>query len=126
MSNAAKAQVDAETPWGEPEGYDGTEGRGESTKARDGTSLDDILERRAPAPVQQKDVDAALSTRKPDAAKSQFPIGADGSDSEWDCVPQGFVPGGFGYQTYHMGGGQDSAYEYFGKVSFLKIEKFFT
>jgi mannosyl-oligosaccharide alpha-1,2-mannosidase len=41
-------------------------------------------------------------------------------------VPQGFVPGGFGYQTYHMGGGQDSAYEYFGKVSFLKIEKFFT
>ncbi|KAG5945337.1 hypothetical protein E4U53_006730 [Claviceps sorghi] len=40
-------------------------------------------------------------------------------DDNWDCVPQGFVPEGW-RQTYHMGGGQDSAYEYFAKVGVIQ------
>lgn len=43
------------------------------------------------------------------------PLAADGSTSAWDCVPQGLVPSGYGYSSFHMGGGQDSAYEYFPK-----------
>ncbi|KAF4589268.1 class I alpha-mannosidase 1A [Ophiocordyceps camponoti-floridani] len=43
------------------------------------------------------------------------PYKADGIKADWDCVAQGLVPGGFGLQKFHMGGGQDSAYEYFGK-----------
>ncbi|KAG5913450.1 hypothetical protein E4U42_001149 [Claviceps africana] len=35
-----------------------------------------------------------------------------------DCVPQGFVSARY-RQSYHMGGGQDSAYEYFGKEYLL-------
>lgn len=123
MSRAAKAQVDSEKDLDEPEGYVGGSSAKDSSHAEKGKNLDDRLERRAPPPPQQKDVDAALSSVKPSRAKaqskSQIPLRADGSESEWDCVPQGFVPSGFGYESYHMGGGQDSAYEYFGKVSFL-------
>lgn len=43
------------------------------------------------------------------------PFAADGKHSNWDCVPQGLVPSGYGSMSYHMGGGQDSAYEYFPK-----------
>ncbi|KAL7797215.1 glycoside hydrolase family 47 protein [Trichoderma ceciliae] len=47
------------------------------------------------------------------------PFGADGFTSNWDCVPQGLVTEGHGFQQYHMGGGQDSAYEYFPKEYLL-------
>ncbi|UKZ87138.1 uncharacterized protein TrAFT101_002947 [Trichoderma asperellum] len=47
------------------------------------------------------------------------PFGADGSTSKWDCVSQGIVSGGYGFEQYHMGGGQDSAYEYFPKEYLL-------
>ncbi|RFU80583.1 mannosyl-oligosaccharide alpha-1,2-mannosidase [Trichoderma arundinaceum] len=47
------------------------------------------------------------------------PFGADGFTSNWDCVPQGLITGGYGFQQYHMGGGQDSAYEYFPKEYLL-------
>lgn len=45
------------------------------------------------------------------------PLSADGSTSKWDCVPQGLMPASYGGAQYHMGGAQDSAYEYFPKVS---------
>ncbi|KAF9872817.1 class I alpha-mannosidase 1a [Colletotrichum karsti] len=35
--------------------------------------------------------------------------------SEWECIPQGLAPGGWGYEQYSMGGSQDSTYEYFPK-----------
>lgn len=35
----------------------------------------------------------------------------------WDCVPQGLAASMHSRQTYSMGGGQDSTYEYFTKVS---------
>lgn len=40
-----------------------------------------------------------------------------GDESEWDCPPQGLQPAGSGFETYSMGGSQDSTYEYFPKVS---------
>ncbi|KAG6011060.1 hypothetical protein E4U21_000091 [Claviceps maximensis] len=42
-----------------------------------------------------------------------------GDDPEFDCVSQGVVPVNDGYQSYHMGGAQDSAYEYFSKEYLL-------
>ncbi|KAH7154927.1 glycosyl hydrolase family 47-domain-containing protein [Dactylonectria estremocensis] len=47
------------------------------------------------------------------------PLAADGSKSKWDCVPQGLVPAAHGGLQYHMGGAQDSAYEYFPKQYLL-------
>ena len=43
-----------------------------------------------------------------------------------DCVPQGLISGGWGYESYGMGGSQDSAYEYFPKVcpSLLSLSSF--
>lgn len=43
------------------------------------------------------------------------PFAADGTQSKWECVPQGLTPSGYGTGSFHMGGGQDSAYEYFPK-----------
>ncbi|KID78539.1 Endoplasmic reticulum mannosyl-oligosaccharide 1,2-alpha-mannosidase [Metarhizium brunneum] len=128
MSEAAKAQVDSEVVLKPPQGFSEDGADKESTGTSDRTKLDDRLERRALSSLQQ-DVDAALSADKAPTAnnannakpqpKSQVPLGADGSKSEWDCVPQGFVPGGSIYESYHMGGSQDSAYEYFGKEYLL-------
>lgn len=126
-SKAAKAQIDSEEPQKEPEGYTsaGENGGASAQKPPDAQGRgnnDGRLERRAPPPSQQRDVDAALSASKPHTSKprpkSQVPLRADGNEAEWDCVPQGFIPAG--YQAFHMGGGQDSAYEYFGKVGFLR------
>jgi len=43
------------------------------------------------------------------------PLGADGLPADWKCVPQGLTSGSYGYDSYSMGGSQDSAYEYFPK-----------
>lgn len=59
----------------------------------------------APAPVWEGEPEVAHGP----------PFAADGSTSKWECVPQGIVPAGYGMGTFHMGGGQDSAYEYFPK-----------
>ncbi|KAK1251688.1 hypothetical protein MKX07_007167, partial [Trichoderma sp. CBMAI-0711] len=53
------------------------------------------------------------------AKRGKPPFGANGFTANWDCVPQGLVVGGYGFQQYHMGGGQDSAYEYFPKEFLL-------
>lgn len=44
------------------------------------------------------------------------PLGADGSTIEWECIDQGLIPAQWGSGMYHVGGSQDSAYEYFPKV----------
>ncbi|CRK41420.1 hypothetical protein BN1708_001777 [Verticillium longisporum] len=51
--------------------------------------------------------------------RSQAPIAADGKFASWDCIEQGIVPSGHGYEQYSMGGSQDSAYEYFPKEDLL-------
>ena len=40
---------------------------------------------------------------------------------DYDCVPQGLVPAGKWQHAYHVGGSQDSAYEYFPKVGSLLL-----
>ncbi|TPX18177.1 uncharacterized protein E0L32_002686 [Thyridium curvatum] len=47
------------------------------------------------------------------------PLAADGRSAEWDCVPQNITSGGYGSDSYSMGGSQDSAYEYFPKEYLL-------
>ncbi|KAL1884134.1 hypothetical protein VTK73DRAFT_6803 [Phialemonium thermophilum] len=47
------------------------------------------------------------------------PLTAKGLPDEWDCVPQGLVSGGYGSDSYSMGGSQDSTYEYFPKQYLL-------
>ncbi|KAI5466855.1 glycosyl hydrolase family 47-domain-containing protein [Mariannaea sp. PMI_226] len=69
-------------------------------------------------------VDAPLSTEgdMPPVDSSQketSALNADGSHSEWDCVPQGLTRTSWGGGTYHMSGAQDSAYEYFPKQYLL-------
>lgn len=55
--------------------------------------------------------------KKPDHPMGRTPpFAADGSMADWDCEPQGLTSGSYGYDSYSMGGSQDSAYEYFPKV----------
>ncbi|KAK7431514.1 hypothetical protein QQZ08_002005 [Neonectria magnoliae] len=63
-------------------------------------------------PSSDEQGDATSTPRTP-------PLSADGSTSKWDCVPQGLMPATHGGAQYHMGGAQDSAYEYFPKQYLL-------
>lgn len=47
------------------------------------------------------------------------PYKANGLTADWDCPAQGLVSGGYGADSYSMGGSQDSAYEYFPKQYLL-------
>ncbi|KHO01014.1 class I alpha-mannosidase 1A [Metarhizium album ARSEF 1941] len=124
QSKAPEAQVDSEVPPKAPQGHDPGEVATKSTGPGGRVKLDDRLERRAPPPLQQH-VDAALPAFQPPTVKSrpnlQVPLGAGGAKSELDCVPQPPVSVSkyHGHEKYHMGGGQDSAYEYFGKEYLL-------
>ncbi|KAM0327251.1 hypothetical protein ACHAQA_006386 [Verticillium albo-atrum] len=51
--------------------------------------------------------------------RARAPIAADGKFASWDCIEQGIVPSGYGYEQYSMGGSQDSAYEYFPKEDLM-------
>ncbi|KAH8903258.1 seven-hairpin glycosidase [Coniochaeta sp. PMI_546] len=61
----------------------------------------------------------ALVGRDPHAGSRSAPLKADGALAEWDCPAQGLVSGGYGSDSYSMGGSQDSAYEYFPKQYLL-------
>lgn len=61
----------------------------------------------------------ALIGRDPHAGSRSAPLKADGALAEWDCPAQGLVSGGYGSDSYSMGGSQDSAYEYFPKQYLL-------
>ncbi|EEY17532.1 endoplasmic reticulum mannosyl-oligosaccharide 1,2-alpha-mannosidase [Verticillium alfalfae VaMs.102] len=42
--------------------------------------------------------------------RSQAPIAADGKFASWDCIEQGIVPSGYGYEQYSMGGSPGLGY----------------
>lgn len=89
---------------------------GEANKQAEGFIQKELpTELKKPAPGL--DVDAHLvrrDTEEPTQIQARAPPP---HNAEFDCVPQGLVPGGRWQQPYHMGGAQDSAYEYFPKVS---------
>ncbi|UKZ49877.1 hypothetical protein TrVGV298_004130 [Trichoderma virens] len=96
--------------------------------AKQGPREDDKTETRPVDSLRRRDVsaDENKSVEKPSQVPSQQtarrgapPFGADGFTANWDCVPQGLIISGYGFQQYHMGGGQDSAYEYFPKEYLL-------
>ncbi|OAA64675.1 class 1 alpha-mannosidase 1a [Niveomyces insectorum RCEF 264] len=47
------------------------------------------------------------------------PVSADGKPTEFQCVPMNLTSGGYGMDSYSMGGSQDSTYEYFPKEYLL-------
>jgi mannosyl-oligosaccharide alpha-1,2-mannosidase len=61
----------------------------------------------------------ALVGRDTHASSRRAPVKASGALAEWDCPAQGLVSGGYGADSYSMGGSQDSAYEYFPKQYLL-------
>jgi mannosyl-oligosaccharide alpha-1,2-mannosidase len=52
---------------------------------------------------------------------AQGPFDANGQDWEWDCPSQGLTSGGYGFESYGMGGSQDSTYEYYPKVRCVRL-----
>ncbi|PFH61968.1 hypothetical protein XA68_15630 [Ophiocordyceps unilateralis] len=110
MSYAAKQQIDAQGFLSEPKGFGEDFVGGRDEKGQGEEPLVSRLDRRDDDPNK-------ASFKAPFNSKPgrEGPYKADGIKAQWDCVPQGLVPGGYGAQTFHMGGGQDSAYEYFGK-----------
>ncbi|KAL7938801.1 glycoside hydrolase family 47 protein [Trichoderma chlorosporum] len=80
----------------------------------------DSLRRRDTVPIEDKSAEKTSQVPSQQAVKrGRPPFKADGFTSNWDCVPQGLVSGGYGFEQYSMGGGQDSAYEYFTKEYLL-------
>ncbi|KAK0625233.1 glycosyl hydrolase family 47-domain-containing protein [Bombardia bombarda] len=57
----------------------------------------------------------ALLRRNGPPTTAPTPFSAKGLPLDWECVPQPLTSGGYGTDSYSMGGSQDSAYEYFPK-----------
>ncbi|EGR49218.1 glycoside hydrolase family 79 [Trichoderma reesei QM6a] len=109
LSEAAQKQMDEDLS-NKPENYR----PGKNSKA------DPQTVEKQPAKKQNEPVEKAKQVPTQQTAKrGKPPFGANGFTANWDCVPQGLVVGGYGFQQYHMGGGQDSAYEYFPKEYLL-------
>ncbi|CAK7208695.1 hypothetical protein SCUCBS95973_000189 [Sporothrix curviconia] len=53
------------------------------------------------------------------AHKANAPLAADGQAANFVCIPQNLTSGGYGMESYGMGGSQDSTYEYFPKQYLL-------
>ncbi|CAK7201857.1 hypothetical protein SEUCBS139899_004572 [Sporothrix eucalyptigena] len=53
------------------------------------------------------------------AHKDTAPIAANGQVAKYECIPQNLTSGGYGMDSYSMGGSQDSTYEYFPKQYLL-------
>ncbi|OIW26523.1 seven-hairpin glycosidase [Coniochaeta ligniaria NRRL 30616] len=75
--------------------------------------------RKRGVPGSRADQIPALLGRDPHAGSRQAPLKASGALADWDCPAQGLVSGGYGADSYSMGGSQDSAYEYFPKQYLL-------
>lgn len=121
LSAEAKKQMDSEELLKSPEGF--VPSAEKVTVTTESKLLpvgsDDRLERRGEIVEEEDEGSAEIPTVpevKPPAHAA--PYTAAGATSQWDCVPQGLRAGG-SYQTFHMGGGQDSAYEYFPKEYLL-------
>ncbi|KAK3321539.1 glycosyl hydrolase family 47-domain-containing protein [Apodospora peruviana] len=102
-SEAAQKQIeDAASLSDAPQGYS-PDAHGHGSKPDRGTAKDD-----------SKDLE--FQVKRDVAAKdSPAPVSAKGLPVDWECVPQGLTSGGYGSDSYSMGGSQDSAYEYFPK-----------
>ncbi|KAG6040345.1 hypothetical protein E4U41_000851 [Claviceps citrina] len=121
---AVKAQTESAGNLEEPKG-------GSKVVAHSSTNLEHLHHRRSSSVSQKKDAQAALVADKGMEdelrLKTRSQFGANRHDPAWDCVPQGLVPDPHRHQAYHMGGSQDSAYEYFVKEYLLlggKEEKY--
>ncbi|CAK7222381.1 hypothetical protein SBRCBS47491_004847 [Sporothrix bragantina] len=53
------------------------------------------------------------------ARKASSPLAANGQAAKFVCIPQNLTTGGYGQESYGMGGSQDSTYEYFPKQYLL-------
>lgn len=118
VSAEARKQIDSEVPLDEPKGYSSSQkskdpATGGKSAPRDVQEGAQGLEKRAVVGGEWKTVPDSESGEK------SGPLAANGRTSDWDCKPQGLVPAGHGYQGFHMGGAQDSAYEYFPKEYLL-------
>ncbi|KOS17439.1 Endoplasmic reticulum mannosyl-oligosaccharide 1 [Escovopsis weberi] len=86
---------------------------------------DETLSRRdGPAPVNVSEPHPPRQFPLPQVPPFQVqsnspPFAADGTTSNWECRPQKLIPSGPGAQVFHIGGSQDSAYEYFQKQYLL-------
>ncbi|KFA72899.1 hypothetical protein S40288_02162 [Stachybotrys chartarum IBT 40288] len=116
VSPEAQTQVDAEGLPLNPLGYSPNDPRLEAGSGG-GVSVDDRIQRRDGTSGSISSESDGVSTIEDSTTPSipQPPFTANGQTEGWDCVPQGLVGSGFGFETYHMGGAQDSAYEYFPK-----------
>ncbi len=92
-----------------------------------------VDKREVPAEVANAPAEAEASTEatvpasetvESDAAERQVangdpaPVQADGQSAEFQCIPMNLTSGGYGMDSFSMGGSQDSTYEYFPKVGF--------
>ncbi|RGP69847.1 mannosyl-oligosaccharide alpha-1,2-mannosidase [Fusarium longipes] len=115
LSQEAQKQVDAADLTKEPQGFDPTKQGGDvhlpPQSPQDGGRWQDKIRRR------DTPVDDQASTKP--ASQQAPPLTADGSTADWDCKPQGLVASSPNVGHYHMGGAQDSAYEYFPKQYLL-------
>ncbi|RDA91284.1 hypothetical protein CP533_6307 [Ophiocordyceps camponoti-saundersi (nom. inval.)] len=115
MSFLAKQQVESQGHLSEPKGYgEGANDGPDPTRDVDSRNQK-RSQRRDDVPDPSTDRAAFGSPFKGKAAGREGPYRADGIKADWDCVAQGLVPAGSGTEKYHLGGGQDSAYEYFPK-----------
>lgn len=96
-------------------------------------SADDRIVKRAAIPEEYpaiKTAESAPAKKSPEELADAVPAphmpvhreapppAARGIEDEEECIPQGFAPGRPFAQKFHVGGSQDSAYEYFPKVIF--------
>ncbi|TQS33487.1 hypothetical protein Golomagni_06166, partial [Golovinomyces magnicellulatus] len=134
MSRAAQKVVEQEelkaAAKSDPKGYipmpDPQDDSESETKPAERINDDDKVQKRASIPPTRDTTPGDTNSAKsvpaqgiPHQRTEKPPHNADGTTSNWDCVRQGLIPASRGYQTFHMGGGQDSAYEYFPKEYLL-------
>lgn len=121
LSKAARDQLGDEDLTKKPKGYVPEvidDDFLETSKAKR-SNLEPRTPPKKPGEVRPDDVVEKSSEGSLWESQASPPYTAEGKSAPWDCVPQGLVPSGYGYQSYHMGGGQDSAYEYFPKEYLL-------
>lgn len=133
LSKGAQSQMDSEELLEDPVGYKDEEDDSEKLVIDESApppmgqkgqkdSPDERLGRRDLPPTRTSPEDDDLEVKdRPERVDilqdfRKAPFAADGSTTEWDCPAQPLVPAGYGQSVFHMGGAQDSAYEYFQKV----------
>jgi mannosyl-oligosaccharide alpha-1,2-mannosidase len=124
LSKEAQKQMDADDLATSPKGYEAESSKklnaraaipppGPDSEKREHGESGDWLTTTGPAVSKEQDEEQTRNKgRTP-------PLAADGTKSQWDCVAQGLVPAQWGSNMYHVGGSQDSAYEYFPKQYLL-------